>query len=412
MKLFIKILAAYITMLLLFIVLIIGTYCIPNAWVEEHIVTSEQTIQQEGLYPRLGNTFFMMDNYTDGLMLNLAASADNDNPVQSSMNNPYYIIADGGGNIADAGELVAQNKFQNLEKNYYGRYWQGYLVLLRPLLILMDYSGIRILNYLLLTLLVISCYSLLKKRISKKVAVLFVISLMLINFPLVPYSMQFSTCFYIALTAMVVLLKSDILTDSFGNTACSFFIIGGVTAYLDFLTTPQLTLGLPLLVCMMMKNDSNKWKKVIQLSIFWALGYGGIWTSKWLAGSILTGRNFYTEALAQIQYRTIGEFGEENLVGIYKYWFLFLFLFLFLLVLLLYWKIGKSKTVFKHYSYLLLISMITPVWYFMIRNHSIEHFWFTWRALLLSLYGYLLFVCHVMDINKINHIYFTKIWKR
>ena len=163
---------------------------------------------------------------------------------------------------------------------------------------------------------------------------------------------------------------------------------------------------------MMMKNDSNKWKKVIQLSIFWALGYGGIWTSKWLAGSILTGRNFYTEALAQIQYRTIGEFGEENLVGIYKYWFLFLFLFLFLLVLLLYWKIGKSKTVFKHYSYLLLISMITPVWYFMIRNHSIEHFWFTWRALLLSLYGYLLFVCHVMDINKINHIYFTKIWKR
>lgn len=109
----------------------------------------------------------------------------------------------------------------------YGRYWQGHQVLLRPILIFMNYAGIRILNYILLTSLVVWCFMLMCKKISRSVAVLFLISLVLINFPIVPYSMQFSMCFYILLLAMIALLRIPTLTASLHSTICTFLLLVG-----------------------------------------------------------------------------------------------------------------------------------------------------------------------------------------
>lgn len=44
-----------------------------------------------------------------------------------------------------------------------------------------------------------------------------------------------------------------------------FFIIGGITSYLDFLTTPQLTLGLPMITYMLIHKPEKVGK---QLSCF------------------------------------------------------------------------------------------------------------------------------------------------
>lgn len=393
-----KILFTYGIMLCLFLFLIIGVYCIPQSWIKKNVITSERLIQKEGLYPQAFNfTFFMFDNYTDALMFNLAISADEDHPIQSAMKNPIYMGSEG---IAVAGEQVAKNELEGLSVFNYGRYWQGHQVLLRPILIFMNYAGIRILNYILLTSLVVWCFMLMCKKISRSVAVLFLISLVLINFPIVPYSMQFSMCFYILLLAMIALLRIPTLTASLHSTICTFFVIGGVTSYLDFLTTPQLTLGFPLIVYMLQKGETNK-KLVILLSFFWALGYGGIWISKWCVGSIFTGTNFFIDALKAVQYRSFGEFGMSNLVSIYYILGLFLILACIILIFI-YKKAGKGIESYKSHVYLLLIALIVPVWFCIIRNHTIEHIWFTWRALLLTVYSGLLFMYYTIDFKKIN----------
>lgn len=61
----------------------------------------------------------------------------------------------------------------------------------------------------------------------------------------------------------------------------------------------------------------------------------------------------------------------------------------------------KSRQVFKKYSWLLLVMMIVPVWFLILRNHSIQHGWFTWRAGLLSLFSLLLFVYYTTDRKKL-----------
>ena len=342
----------------------------------------------------------MFDNYTDALMLNLAISADENHPVQSAMDNPIYIAPEG---IAAAGEQVAKNNLQGMCVYNYGRYWQGHQVLLRPILIFMNYVGIRILNYILFTILIIWCYLLMCQNISRSVALLFIVSLTFINFPMVPCSMQFSTCFYILLLSMIALLTIPILTISLHNTICTFFVIGGITAYFDFLTTPQLTLGFPLIVYMLLKRE-NKNKIVILLSFFWMLGYGGIWISKWLVGSLFTGRNFFIDALKAVQFRSFGEYGTGNLSSNYIYVFGLFLIFVILTLIFLYRKAGKGLGSYKSYVYLLLIALIVPVWFYIIRNHSIEHLWFTWRALLLTFYSGLLFIYYTIDFKKIINI--------
>lgn len=157
-----------------------------------------------------------MDNFTDTYMLNLAISADSKHPIEAGMMN-YDYKSKNFMDLAYDTEKVAQGETEDLEKSSYGRYWQGYQVTLRPLLTILTYPQIRILNYIIFTMLIISIIWLLAHEISTGTACLFGLSLLLINFPIVPYSMQFSTCFYIAFISMILLMKIPILTKSDAN---------------------------------------------------------------------------------------------------------------------------------------------------------------------------------------------------
>ena len=201
-------------------------------------------------------------------------------------------------------ENVIKGNFKGLNKESYGRYWHGYQVTLKPLMTIMDYSAIRILNYILFSLLIVVCSWLIYRKIGKAACGLFVLSLALINFPIVPLSLQFSTCFYLSFLSMIAVMVFPRLVEKDDNLYCTFFIIGGITSFMDFLTTPQLTLGLPMIVCLLMSNRKDKWKYVIYISIAWALGYGLIWASKWLVGYLLTGTNILADAMESAKLRT------------------------------------------------------------------------------------------------------------
>jgi hypothetical protein len=419
MNTLLKLTANYFVLIIIFVLLIFTTHSIPNKYISKNVKKSSLIIQEEGLYRKFFNfKLFQLDNYTDVLMLNLAASVDSKNPLQAGMINNYY----NSGNFWDLAkdtEMVADDHISQLQTVSYGRYWQGYLVILRPILCILDYSQIRILNYLLLFSLVAASAFLIAKRISKIVMVAFLTSLLLINFPIVPLSMQFSTVFYIALTSIVIILYQRERINNEDRFLILFFTLGGCTSFLDFLTVPIITLGLPLTIYILSSEIAiKKSLVVIKGSLVWGLGYGLIWASKWIIGGAITGVDILGDAMEWEAVRTsnlykgiemtipaISNFVWQTLIKSNLLWIFYLGIALALLALVIYFFLLKSKKAFIENIYLLLIVSMVPAWYMVLKNHSMEHGWMTWRAIVVAIFAGILFVRNTISINRIYLIF-------
>ena len=383
----------------------LGTYTLPSSLIADNVIASAQQLQHEGQAAHLINSRLgRLDNYTDALMLNLAISSDTKHPLRSAMLNPYYDNDDEDVAKSVNTERVAHGQTNGLEKRFYGRYWQGYLVTLKPMLILFSLHGLRIVNCLLMLLLSLATLWLIWQKIGKVEALLFLLSLLLVYFPVVPFSLQYSTCFYLMFLSMLAVMLYPGLTSTSRSLALTFFIIGGITSFFDFLTTPQLTLGMPLLVCLLIQRKQEM-RTIIIASIAWGIGYALLWASKWVIGYGLTGFNLLADAAEQIGVRTSQQyygieltiptmlqfiiFGEERPLG----WKIPA---LILALSIAYIFLQKGLKVQRQCLWLLLIAMIVPVWFLLMRQHSIMHLWFTLRAFLVTIYSLLLWLFYTL----------------
>lgn len=379
---------AYMVMAVSFTLLMIGVAHIPHQAIRANVLASELQLLQEGEYPAKGAYLLTLDNYTDALMLNVAAGVDDNAPMTSALKCRYYYKD----NVAKGAILACQDKMEGVSDIYYGRYWLGHQVVLRPLLTVADYGTIRIINYILLTALLLGSALLLWRRVSRWSAVAFVASLLMVAFPIVPLSIQFSVCFYVALAAMVAILSVPALSASLPVMVCTFFVTGGLTSFFDFLTTPQLTLGLPLIACLLASPRTDKVRLVVLLSVAWVLGYGGMWVTKWLVGTLLTDKDFIADGLRCAHYRVDGQNNELTLQAVAKHRLAFCVMLILgaTSAAVAWWRCGKE--LFMRHAWLLLVALITPVWFVVIRNHTIEHLWFVWRALAVTFFAFLLWI--------------------
>ncbi len=240
------------------------------------------------------------------------------------------------------------------------------------------------------------------RKISKGVAVIFLSSLLVINFPIIPMSMQFSNCFYMLLIATIAVLKFPVLTKNRTNLLCTFFAIGAATSYFDLLTTPVLTLGFPMIAYLLANEKKNKLKEVVIISIIWGVGYGLMWASKWGICYAITGDSILDNALGSVKLRSSYSMrGEEiTIVNVLETFYIDLIPYFLILPIISFIK-NRSIIELKKHGYLLLIALIAPVWYVVIRNHSIWHSWFTWRAMLLSIFSIILFIYYAVDFKKL-----------
>ncbi|MFR9648847.1 MAG: hypothetical protein SNJ33_03460 [Rikenellaceae bacterium] len=407
-----KILLTYITLLVTLTLAVIAVHFIPRQAICDNIISSTQLIEKEGFEHRFfGANFLKLDNFTDTYMLNVMAGADCSQPVNAAMMS-YRFRNEELEDFAPSTARLAQGDDSGVVRSSYARYWHGYQVVLRPLLTIMDLSAIRVLNFVVFSILIATSLYLIKVKISTAVALIFALSLLVMNFWIVPLSMQFSTCFHIMFVAIIAILSSDRLTQNRANRIATFFAIGAICSYFDFLTTPQITLGVPLIIYILAKNPQSRWIETISLSTAWFMGYALFWVSKWGMLSLLTPNSIFDDALGAVSERTstsyqhldlsvgnllqVGWASVESRCGL-----VVVACVVVALAILLYAKVLKSKQAFVQHSYLLLISLFVPMWFFMLRNHSVMHRWFTWRALLVSLLSILLFIYYTTDLKKI-----------
>ena len=414
-------LAAFAGTLAILFVLLLAAYALPGGRVRQHVYDSARTIQNEGLYPEyLGFKLFQMDNYTDTLMLFEAASADELPPLQAMMTNTAYNV--------DNFETLADDLAWYIEKDWstgaqrtdaptlepfsYARYWHGYLIWLRPLLLLMPYTGVRIVQYIVLFSLLAVVLVQLRRRCGLRAAVWFSVSQLAVSVWFVPHQVQYFTCFMIAYAGCAWALakprRSDVL-------CLGLLVLGTATAFCDLLVTPIITLGLPL-TCWLLEPQQRLRGGVPQCalavggSLCWGTGYALCWAGKWALAGAVTGNNVLADALHQAEVRTTADtwrgmeltwrnifvFLYDTLNSRHLFWpalaVLAVLIALFILSI-------RSKTALVRALPLALTTCMTPAWFVLLRTHSIQHGWFTWRALGLTVFAGLAFLYYACDLR-------------
>ena len=404
MKKIISILIILVTGIILGGILLILVYKLPIIKIENNVKKSIDIFNFEGTYPytnKYENS--KLDNFTDIIMLQNASYNGNESIISKAMHN-YRFKTSKNPLISLNDQVNNRNGF----KKEYGRYWHGYLLILKPLLLFFNYHNIRIINKILESLLIMTIIYVMAKKNLNSYILPYIISIIMIN-PLAIYkSLQFSTIFYIFNFSMLLILFYN---DKLKNKYPYYFLIFGmITSYFDFLTYPSVTLGVPLvLYCIL--NEKKKLlldlKNIFINCITWIIGYIGMWLGKFILASILLKENFFNNALNAFFERTSNQANniiintsmviEKNISNLIPINILLIFFILtFIYNLYKYHKKINIKIFINIIPYLF-ICTIPFIWYSLTNNHSYIHNFFTYRTLITSIFSILVAINHIKN---------------
>ena len=381
-------------------VLLYGVYLLPVEPISEHVGASAYTFREEGTYPKLSERFTSrLDNFTDAIILLEAADDSAQSALTGAMN-------------AARGSIPEHNPVESMVSHYidgeeftnhltYRRYWHGFLVFLKPLFEVFEYNTIRIINGIVQGILVLLTCALLFRKGQRAAVIPYLLSWCMLMPLALAKSFQFSSCFYVFTLGGIALLLTD--GDGRKDKAPAVFLWCGIlTAYFDFLTYPISTFGVPMAFYLLLRGSDPAEKKIfamIRNGFNWGVGFGGMWVTKWLIGSVITGQNVIMEGVERVAVRT----ATTSVDGAVDYGLLscehdnfkaFLttpFTYCAgLCILYLLWRcIRKNKNSLKETGRILFPFVLTAlapvVWYAFAINHSTIHFWFTNKACVVTL---------------------------
>lgn len=389
-----KIFAVFIVAPAVFFIAMVLTQLIPNSWVETNVSKSRDIIKSESPYHDayyVPQTHWLAgsDGYTDDIFLRQQI-ADRSNGI-------FY-----GAMMPD-----------------YDRYWHGYTIFLRPLLIFFDLSHIRQILILCFIVLLTILVSVISRYISLTVAILFGVALALVNPPVIMISLQYSNMFILMLTLSIILMLLLGKKRSKQEILIFFAAAGCLTSFFDLLTTPSITLGIPLLlyIAYRVKNNQHKGilKDILFVSILWGAGYFVAWFAKWLIGSIVLQRNIFADATQKILFWssdsstitstdvsafTVFTDWTNRLV---IYWAILIMAAIGLgiaLVARFFSKEGFRKLRLPTLLVFVGAALIPVAWIVVARQHSFNHQWFSYRHLVILLFGVSLVIWYIGGVKS------------
>ena len=195
------------------------------------------------------------------------------------------------------------------------------------------------------------------------------------------FSMQFFPILALTIIGSLLVIKRE-ASKGFGLL---FFIIGSLTCFFDLLTTPLLTLGIPLVVMLSLQSGEGfSFKKglieIIKLVLLWGLGFALTFVMKWALATLILGQNIFADAYEVSLYRMeADEFTRWDAVTqnlrMLNWWIVGIMA----VVILVFSFVGHGKFSYKKILLFLIIALMPYVWYFILSNHSYLHWWFTYR---------------------------------
>lgn len=395
-----------IVLALLFWLVLSLVYAMPGSLVDQHISESAAILENEGDYPYDITSDSAYDNYTVAVMLSNCVTKSG-NPFYEALSNSYFKCLEGEPHVYGIEKTLSGE-----QNAIYPRYWHGYVVLLKPLLVFFNVQEIRIIfQTIILVLSGLAAIFLSRSfKYGLGLGALFLASCGLFTSMKAAADLPLFFSFLVMLLGicMVCFVKKERLLKS---VPLYFFVVGAITVYFDFLDTPIITLGVPLCVYLMrLLTEHSKTKSiviaVILSAVLWVFGYGYLWILKWALASIIVDPNSISNALNAASFRVgasenAASYGTSPLLaialsidrlGFVKYIMLASLTFGLCMLAVFIIKGFSGKITIsnntKALSLILIIAALPYLWFLVFSNHTCIHA-FTFRDQLVTLFVFL-----------------------
>ena len=282
----------------------------------------------------------------------------------------------------------------------YSRYWHGYLVYLKPLLLLFKWRQLLWLGAILQVFLTMVFIWLTCKVRHPEIGLAVVTGLLFMKPLLILASLDLTVCWMITLAALfIIIFFHDRLTEK-EHYPEFFLMIGILVAYFDFLTYPIVTLGFSLCTFFLMQGKDKSTVRLregvgqmITYSACWTLGYVSMWASKWVLADLTLHTGTIKSAFSSILGWTEAIGGRPRFSGgfyviglnlgeydslIYPVMAVALLLFDIAVFVWACRRASLKRAVLCCVPFLL-IACLPFAWYIVVQHHSGLHIAFTFR---------------------------------
>lgn len=379
---------------------------IPREAIQSHMQESADYLTEKPVFFQMNQSDHasIIDRYADSILLGILYGYDDRHPLSSVMRSSYYTTA-----TENENDNLKAAVYENQKPNYdYSRYWHGSIAYMKPLLVFFNLQQIYILNAVILCGLMIWMLLVLRKQFSNGVSLCFLIAAVSISIWYVPLSLEYTWNFFL------MLLTTLFVTQSYKNTnkgkviLPAFFTAGSLTAYFDFLSTETLTLLVPLVFLLILESGRSDLKKeksdvkshvmtCVKTGVLWGIGYISCFLAKWTLASIILGENAFKTAFSNATLRMYGESEDvqgiaqiisallRNLSCIFPFNLMgskgYIICIGTLIVLWIFYYLTKNEKSSKSLPGLFILPAIIPyIRYIVLANHSYMHYFFTFRA--------------------------------
>jgi hypothetical protein len=298
--------------------LLIIAYTLPVDKIKLNVSQAYDEISEWGPSPELieGRQSTRLDIYSDSVMLNEAVYDGDENVVEKSLASYEYMY---DGKTSYESFLICLEGETGAVGTEYARYWHGYLIFLKPLLMIFKYGDIKLINFIAQVLLVGGIIIEMERRNIKGN----IYGLLLCIISMMPFAislcLEYSIIFNIMLVFGIILVKYYEQIKEKQFIYQYYLIVGICTCYFDLFTYPLVTLGFLLLLDILLdrKNESSIRDSIVSMlnkAFFWAFGYVGIWGIKWILASIVMKENIIKEAVLFVLYRSSSATSDSGII--------------------------------------------------------------------------------------------------
>ncbi|MBR2547295.1 MAG: hypothetical protein IKF07_03785 [Eubacterium sp.] len=393
------------------ILLLTAVNMIPTGQIEQYSRESADHLIKSPLFvPLIGKRVSsIQDNYADAELLAITYSIDNSRPFVSAVRDEYA-VDDEKSAVQSYRDLVNGKTEPN---STYSRYWHGSMVYIRPLLMFMSIDGIRkAIGSLIILLQLLVVIMLLK--MGKKTWLICYILAFIATAPWMLFTcLEYSSVFLVLPGAVLVILYL-ISKGEEDKAALLFGAAGVITCFVDFLTTETLTFTIPMLFLLLylieekkLSSVSSGIKVVVINGIWWAAGYITSFLTKFVLIYIVCGREELIESFKAGMLRVSGQvhMGNTNLApeatdldrlagaiwhNLSPFFFVkydhmtmvgavFPALLIISVAFVIVFLFHKDINI-EHIIPVMILAVLPYIRFLVLSNHAYMHFFFTYRA--------------------------------
>lgn len=413
---------AALATVLLCVILLLLTGMIPHDAIAASCRDSAEFFFNNELFPyRIDGQFnSRIDNYSDCILVNIMYHTDNDQLLSSSIKASYYQPLSENINVS-LSDAVQESKAPNIS---YCRYWHGSLVLLRPIFLFTGIVGARYLLggiLILMTLLVAGTLIRMKRT---ALAICYLLGNLSVQCWMCLTCVQYMTTFLVmnavTFAALRIYAKNRTNSACLYQKACMLMAVSGVTVcFVDFLTSETLSMTIPLLILLVLRYEdgqletlTREGKRLGILGLIWVCSYAWMFLVKWILCAIILEPESLRDIFAHAGERFLGTVTTGNTTldpaatPIQRFWgaigrnqgclfpfqnemnmthALALFLAVVCVMLLLIYLFRGKNFSGKMLVLCLLLGAVPYARYLVLQNHAYIHYFFTYRAQLVTI---------------------------